>query len=441
MSKKISEKVDALYHSYAQHFTQEQVAQIILQSLLLQMTSGKIYDSLDAIKESIGNAPDEYKMLLNTALFDKWQALAIYEEASKFDLSRERDDLGEVFEYLISRADAQRLGQFYTPPTLANLLIKICMLGRGDEPLSIYDPAMGTAGLLVLAQKYLKRDDKFYGQEFNSTSWKIALINALLNGMKYDFGSNPCSTFICDIHANQKMDIILANPPYNQKSWDDGIDILKDSRFKDMPHPPSSNGNFAWILHCLHHLKNDGIASIVIANGSLTTMQKDELVVRKYLVEHDLVEAVISLPPKLFTTTSISACVWVINKAKKKKGHILFVDIASEGKKISRNQNELDILTIDQVVDTIGRWRNGEEIGTSSKYVDKSIEDTKERNYNLAPGQYQEVVVDKCEMTEESFVEKMTRLIYEFDTLSDESEKLTKRVRENLSRLRWENEK
>ncbi len=441
MKKTISEQVDTLYHTYAKHFTQEQVAQIILQSLLLKIVSGK-HSSLDEIKESMSNLSLEYQKLVNSSLFDKPQALAIYQETMGFDLSGDRDDLGEIFEYLISRADAQRLGQFYTPPTLASLMIRICMQDRNDEALSIYDPAMGTAGLLVIAQKTLKKKAQFYGQEFNSTSWKIALINALIQGMNFNFGENPCSTFINDIHASKKMDIILANPPYNQKAWGDGIDILKDPRFKDLPKPPLNNGNFAWILHCLHHLKDDGIATIVLANGSLTTSQKDELAVREYLVEQGFVEAIIALPTKLFKTTSISACIWVLNKSKRKKGHILFVDIGELATKISRNQNEIGEQVIEQVLDTLGRWRNGESLDNASNiFVDKREQDTKDLKYNLSPGQYQPFETTKDEMTEESFIEKMTRLIYQFDELSTESEALTKRVRENLSRLKWDNEK
>jgi type I restriction enzyme M protein len=235
-----------------------------------------------------------------------------------------------------------------------------------------------------------------------------------------------------------KADIILANPPYNQKGWDEDLVLSTDPRFKDLPKPPSNNGNFAWILHCLHHLNDEGIACIVMANGSLTTSQKDELAVREYLVKNDLVEAIITLPPKLFMSTGIPCCIWIINKQKMRRGKMLLIDLSNQGKPISRKQNELGEDTIAKVLDQISRWRIGEELEKVNFLINIDHASVEDRKFTLAPGQYLEVEVERVEITEESFMEKISKLIYDFERLADEEQRLTKQIISNMKKLTYE---
>lgn len=442
----MKDQIEALYQAYRNHLTEEQIAKIVVQSLLLRMIAGdKDYASSSQLELAVRHFRDEHEdkfyFLLEPSVFQSTKALAIYNEVKTFDLCGDVDDLGLVFEALMSRADAQKLGAFYTPPSLAMLVIKIGLLGKGHE-LKIYDPAMGTAGLLVLAHKHISRvmqhcEVEYYGQEFNSTSWKIACVNALLYQMDYDFGRLPGSTMDTPRHIGLRADIILANPPYNQKGWDSGLHLSSDPRFKDLPKPPSNNGNFAWILHCLYHLKDDGIACIIMANGALTTSQKDELAVREYLVKQDLVEAIITLPPKLFMSTSIPCSIWVLNKAKARAGKMLLIDLASQGTPISKKQNELKDEVIERVIDQLGKWRAGEQIEKLGFLVDIDQTAVHDRKFSLSPGQYQEVDINNVEVSEESFMEKFSELLYTLEDLVEKEKELTAKVLKNLRGLKY----
>lgn len=443
----MKDQIASLYKKYLYFYTEENIAKIIVQSLLLRLVVGDSeeyithYHLRDKLRQ-VASEYDHFGFLIEPEIFNAEKSLEIYNQVKDFDLEGDVDDLGIVFEGLMSRADAQKLGAFYTPPSLASLIIQIGLLGKSTE-LKIYDPAMGTAGLLVLAHKHIQRvrqhlDVEYFGQEFNSTSWKIACINALLYQMNFHFGTLPGSTMYDDKHKDLKADIILANPPYNQKGWDEDLVLSTDPRFKDLPKPPSNNGNFAWILHCLHHLNDEGIACIVMANGSLTTSQKDELAVREYLVKNDLVEAIITLPPKLFMSTGIPCCIWIINKQKMRRGKMLLIDLSSQGKVISRKQNELGEDTIAKVLDQISRWRIGEELEKVNFLINIDHASVEDRKFTLAPGQYLEVDVERVEITEEIFMEKISKLIYDFERLADEEQRLTKQIIANMKSLKYE---
>lgn len=443
----MKDQIEALYQTYRNHLTEEQIAKIIVQSLLLRMIEGdKDYVSSSQLAMTALNLGSEHKdrfgYLLDPNVFMTDQAIYIYNQVKTFDLSSSSiDDLGIIFEGLMSRADAQKLGAFYTPPSLAMLVIKIVLLGKGHE-LKIYDPAMGTAGLLLLAHKHVSKvmqtcEVEYYGQEFNPTSWKVACINALIHQMDYHFGWRPGDTICNPMHAELRADIIIANPPYNQRGWDTHLNLSTDPRFKDLPKPPSNNGNFAWILHCLYHLKDDGIACIIMANGALTTSQKDELAVREFLVKQDLVEAIITLPPKLFMSTSIPCSIWVINKKKTRAGKMLLIDLASQGTPINRKQNELKDEVIDRVIDQLGKWRAGEQIDKLDFLVDIDQTAVHDQKFSLSPGQYQEIDINKVEVSEESFMEKFSELLYALEDLVEEEKELTAKVLKNLRSLKY----
>ena len=107
----------------------------------------------------------------------------------------------------------------------------------------------------------------------------------------------------------------MANPPFNLKGWYDS-NLKNDSRWTDYSTPPESNANYAWILHILSHLKSlDGVAGFLLANGALG--DSDTVEIRKKLIQHDKVEAIIILPRELFITTDISVTLWILNQNKK----------------------------------------------------------------------------------------------------------------------------
>lgn len=133
-------------------------------------------------------------------------------------------------------------------------------------------------------------------------------MNMAIRGLDYDFGKEPASTYTNVQHPDLRADFIMANPPFNMKEWNTGVDD-NDPRFK-YGQPPSGNANFAWMQHMLHHLAPEGSQALLLANGSMSSTTNNEGTIRQALIENDLIECMVALPGQLFTNTQIPACIW-----------------------------------------------------------------------------------------------------------------------------------
>lgn len=175
-----------------------------------------------------------------------------------------------------------------------------------------------------------------YGQEKEAATYRLAKMNLALRGISHHLGGMSDSSFTNDLHKGLYFDYIMANPPFNLKSWYDE-NLQNDPRWTDYGTPPASNANYAWILHMLSHLKKAyGVAGFLLANGALN--DSDTLGIRKRLIQNDKVEAIIVLPRELFITTDISVTLWILNQNKKggnyhgrnlrnREHEILFMDL------------------------------------------------------------------------------------------------------------------
>jgi type I restriction enzyme M protein len=140
-------------------------------------------------------------------------------------------------------------------------------------------------------------------------------MNLALRGIEANLGPHHADTFRNDLHKDLRADFVLANPPFNMSDWG-GENLKEDVRWK-YGVPSAGNANFAWVQHMVHHLAPNGIAGFVLANGSMSSSQSGEGEIRKNLIEADLVDCMISLPPQLFYGTQIPACLWFLTKTKK----------------------------------------------------------------------------------------------------------------------------
>ncbi len=270
---------------------------------------------------------------------------------------------------------------------------------------------------------------------------------ALLGGQvcKFARGScrlaalGPCFVFTRDLHTDLKADYILANPPFNISDWLGEL-LRSDARWK-YGTPPVGNANYAWIQHFIHHLappngKGGGIAAFVMANGSLSSTTGGEGEIRKAIVEADLVDCIIGMPPQLFLTTGIPVCLWFVTRDKSGKsldngrggrnraGETLFIDARDMGQMESRT---LRFLTgrdhpsspppaetdIGRIVSTYHAWRGEKGAGD---YADikgfckaAKLEDIRKYRHVLTPGTYVGSVMRKAD--NERFEEKMERLV------------------------------
>jgi type I restriction enzyme M protein len=363
-----------------------------------------------------------------------------------------RDVLGEVYEYFLgqfAKAEGRRAGEFYTPSSVVKVLVEVL------EPYSgrVYDPCCGSGGMFVQAEKFVlahrgRRDDiAVYGQESNERTWRLAKMNLAIHGINGDLSSRWEDTFYTDKHPDMKADFILANPPFNDSDWARRVD---DPRWR-YGVPPIGNANFAWLQHIVHKLNTRGSAGVVMANGAMAAKQSGEGEIRAALIEDDLVACMIALPPQLFRTAQIPACLWFFVKDKgpqgakhlaDRRGGILFVDARSMGTMLDRTERVLTDDDVARIADTYHAWR-----GTASaraeglKYEDipgfcysAALEEVRKQDHILTPGRY--VGAPERDAGDgESIVEKIDRLTKELFAHFDESARLEQAVREQLECL------
>lgn len=365
---------------------------------------------------------------------------------------RSKDILGRVYEYFLTQfasAEGKNGGQFYTPSCVVRVLVEMLAPYKGR----VYDPACGSGGMFVQSEKFVEShggklgDISIYGQESNSTTRRLAVMNLALRGIEADFGPEHADTFRRDLHPDLKADYVLANPPFNDSDW-----FRKDDDVRwQYGVPPKGNANFAWVQHFIHHMAPTGMAGFVLANGSMSSNQSGEGEIRKAIIEADLVDCMVALPGQLFYSTQIPVCLWFLTKSKaeskrrKRKGETLFIDARKMGTLIDRVHRELTDADIDKITSTFHAWR-GDTVRTANsksqvvKYEDvagfcfsATTEQIASHGYVLTPGRY--VGAEEVEEDSEPFDQKMQRLVAELHSQLAESAKLEKAIKANLKGL------
>ena len=333
--------------------------------------------------------------------------------------SQARDVLGQVYEYFLGQfasAEGKKGGQFYTPASIVKTLVAVLAPHQGK----VYDPCCGSGGMFVQSEKFIAAhggrtgDVSIYGQESNPTTWRLAAMNLAIRGIDFNLGKEPGDTFIRNQHPDLRADYILANPPFNISDWWHGS-LEGDPRWV-YGTPPQGNANYAWLQHMLHHLRPTGRAGIVLANGSMSSSQNNEGVIRAAMVDADVVEVMVALPGQLFFNTQIPACLWFLAKQKKRKGEVLFIDARKQGRMISRVQAELDDAAITRIAETVAAWRGEVEAGASiTDYLDQpgfcrsvQLSEIAQHGHVLTPGRY--VGAEAVEDDDEAFADKMQKL-------------------------------
>jgi len=371
----------------------------------------------------------------------------------KGDGNRAKDILGRVYEYSLYKfatAEGRRGGQFYTPRHVVRLLVEMLAPYKGR----VYDPCCGSGGMFVQSEKFVmehasgngnggraKDDISIYGQESNPTTWRLAKMNLAIRGIDGNLGKEPADSFRRDLHQGLKADYLLANPPFNMSDWG-GEHLRDDPRWK-YGAPPVGNANFAWVQHFIHHLAPNGAAGFVLANGSMSSGQKDESAIRKNIVNADLVDCMVALPGQLFYSTQIPACLWFLNRNKtaakfrKRKGETLFIDARKCGEMVDRVQRKLTDDEIRRIAGAYHAWRGDKGAG---KYADapgccKAVtsEEIARHDYVLTPGRY--VGAEAAEDDGVPFAEKMQTLTAQLAEQMAAGKKLDRQIRANLKAL------
>jgi type I restriction enzyme M protein len=368
--------------------------------------------------------------------------------------SRSADILGHVFEYFLGEfalAEGKKGGQFYTPRSVVELLVKMLEPYKGR----VFDPCCGSGGMFVQSEKFVTEhqgkinDISIYGQESNQTTWRLAKMNLAIRGLdSSQVKWNNEGSFLNNAHKDLKCDYIIANPPFNVSDWSGDL-LRKDGRWQ-YGTPPTGNANYAWIQHFIYHLAPGGQAGFVLAKGSLTSKTSGEGDIRKKLIEADLIDCIVNLPAKLFLNTQIPASLWFVRKNKNtRKGEILFIDARNMGHLINRRTRELLKEDIQLITDTYHNWRNkfpsdgGVPEGRGG-YEDvkgfcksATIEEVAKIDYVLTPGRYVGLADEEDDF---DFNERFTSLKAEFEEQLKEESILNKRIAENLAKIELKDE-
>lgn len=355
------------------------------------------YPSEDDIKGLFADFDTTSNRLGNTVKEKNTRLAAVIKGVEGLKLGDFEDNqidlFGDAYEYLISNyaANAGKSGgEFFTPQCVSKLIAKLA-IHKQITINKIYDPAAGSGSLLLQAKKQFDDhiiEDGFFGQEINFTTYNLARMNMFLHNINYDkFNIALGNTLLDPQFGNDKpFDAIVSNPPYsiNWKGSDDPT-LINDDRFAPAGVlAPKSKADFAFVLHALSYLSSKGRAAIVCFPGIFYRGGAEQKI-RKYLVDNNFVETVISLAPNLFYGTSIAVNILVLSKHKNDT-KTQFIDASGDEfyKKVTNN----NILTDDHIEKIIELFDKKEDV----EYVAKSVDNDKiaEDNYNLSVNSYVE---------------------------------------------------
>lgn len=335
------------------------------------------------------------------------------------------DVIGNAYEYLIARFagdSGKKGGEFYTPAEVSQLLAKLVEPKENDR---VYDPACGSGSLLLKATNEVKdKKVSVYGQESNSSTYNLCRMNMFLHGVNdahIVWGDTLANPLHLENDNLMHFDVIVSNPPFSLNKWAKGFEsenttVVKNGKkvdtfkmeagmdvFRRFEYgvPPKSIGDYAFIQHMLKSLADGGRMAVVLPHGALFRGASEGLI-RKGILEDNLIDAVIGLPENLFYGVSIPATI-VVFKKNRKNNDVLFIEASREYEK-GKNQNKLLKENIDKIFDT---YINRREIDKYSHLA--TIDEIRENEYNLNIKRY----VDTYEPEPEVDIKETKRRIEE----------------------------
>lgn len=351
----------------------------------------------------------------------------------------EPDILGRAYEYLLrlyASSKGKTAGEFYTPREIA-LLMAYCLDPQEGE--EVYDPCSGSGGLLikmhlVLKEKLGKEPDrplKLYGQEIEPLTYALSKINMIIHGIEtfqIRLGDTLINPAFLENNRLKTFDIVVANPMWNQKGYDDNFYNSDQFGRFIYGYPPKSSADWGWIQHMFASLKPNGRMAVILDTGSISRgsgEKKDrEKAIRQKFVDNDFIEAVLLLPENLFYNTGAPGLIIFIRKQKPedRKGKILLINASREFEK-GKPKNYLSDENIKKIKEVYHQFK---EVENFSKII--TLEEAKEADYNLSPSRFISII------DEEEFrpIEEIKK---DLDKLEEERKKVEERIKEILGKL------
>ncbi len=337
-----------------------------------------IFDTMEAVIPKLGTSTGEQTKTLNSLIH-------LIDDIPMTDNGY--DVLGYVYEFLIEKFASnagKKAGEFYTPHEVSHLMSEIVAHHLADrDNVEIYDPTSGSGSLLITigkqAEKYGINKDHihYYAQELKENTYNLTRMNLIMNNIEADnITTRNADTLQEDWPTDGFealcVDAVVSNPPYSQK-WN-AEEKKYDGRF-DYGLAPKGKADYAFLLHDLYHLRQDGIMTIVLPHGVLFR-GAEEGKIRKELLEHHHIKAIIGLPANMFYGTGIPTIVMVLQK-QREESDVMIVDASKFYAKEGKN-NKLRASDVKRIVDAVN---NCEEIDKFSRIV--SMDEICANDYNL----------------------------------------------------------
>lgn len=351
---------------------------------------GEIFDTINRNLTALAPSSNERTKILRRLM------IAIKDIPT---VNTEYDVLGYVYEYLISQFSAgagKKSGEFFTPAEVSTVIARIVAHNLKDrKTVEVFDPTAGSGSLLLSVGHAFERTEhthgkvKYYYQELVKGTYNMCRQNLVMRGVMpsnmvgrhgdtldldypYFSDDDPDNTY-----EPVFVDAVVANPPYSQK-YDP--ELIKESpRFQEYGLPPASKADYAFLLHGLYHLKNDGVQVIVLPHGVL--FRNDEAEIRTKLIRKHQIEAIVGLPANVFFGTGIPTCLLILKKTRT-EDDILFID-ASKGFIKAGNKNKLREADVQKIVDA---YVDRKDIDKFARLV--SYKEIEENDFNLNISRY-----------------------------------------------------
>ncbi len=369
------------------------------------------------------------------------------------------DILGRVYEYYIGKfaiAEGSGAGQFFTPGSIVRLLVEMIEPYEGK----IFDAACGSGGMFVQSLKFLqahngdKKNISIYGQERYDGTLRLCKMNLALRDLSFDVRLGD--SLLQDKFPDLKADFIIVNPPFNVSQWHPEDLPENDPRLfgPKEEFTTDGNANYMWMQTFWSHLSDTGTASVVMANGAMTSNNKGEKNVRQFMVDNSMVDCIVRLPDKLFLTTGIPACIFILSKNRdgkdgihrERNNEILFIDTSKMGTMESRKLRVFTDDDINKVTETYHNWRNinkdsslrGTKQSLAYHNIDgfcysATLKEVQKQDYKLTPGIY--VGTEAVEDDGIPFEDKMANLKIQLQEQFVKGNKLQKQILENFEKF------
>jgi type I restriction enzyme M protein len=343
------------------------------------------------------------------------------------------DVIGNAYEFLIGRFAAgagKKAGEFYTPPEVSLLLAQLLDPKPGER---ICDPACGSGSLLLKCANHVRKvhgshDVALFGQEAISSTWALCMMNMFLhneNSPRIEWGDTLLEPRLIEGDKLMKFDVVVANPPFSLDKWGADKSGEEAKRFNRWHRgiPPKSKGDYAFISHMIETTNHEnGRVGVVVPHGVLFRGGAEGRI-RQVLIEENLLDAVIGLPPNLFFGTGIPSSILIFRRDRKKNNKVLFIDASREFRDDVGQNRIREELELKKIVTTYQKKQSVEKYAHVAE-----PEEIKENDYNLNIPRY----VDTFEEEEEVDIEAVE---FKIKKIEEELEKVRKEMKSHLKEV------